>query len=120
RVLFRSHFRITTIGKTRSDRRSRRNRGAVPLQPAARLGPQPQRRGPLAHLHLVQCLRQRAAVRAEFASRLGGVEKHRAPARGKRRRRPAGSVNSFVLREERRVGKEGRSRWWRDTSKKKW
>src|SRR5216117_2674984 len=94
-----NHFRITTIGKTRSDRRSRRNRGAVPLQPAARLGPQPQRRGPLAHLHLVQCLRQRAAVRAEFASRLGGVEKHRAPARGKRRRRPAGSVNSSVLRE---------------------
>src|SRR2546429_53300 len=46
-----------------------------------------QRRGPLAHLHLVQCLRQRTAVRAEFASRLGRIAQHQAAAARRRRRR---------------------------------
>ena len=37
-----------------ADHRPRRHLRAVPLQPAARLGPQSLGRRPLAHLHLVQ------------------------------------------------------------------
>jgi hypothetical protein len=88
------------FSSARSGRGTGGNRGRLPLQSAACLRAQPVRRGPLAHLHLVQRMRERAEDHCGIARRLGGVEEYRAAADRGRRRHPEGSLTAKDLAED--------------------